>query len=164
MRLIKESKIKGAIRNPGNWMCATGCGYYLFTNVHRLWFQSALAPQRHHLTGTNWQRHILGARLADVAKWQRKCDGGNPRAFPRLCHRHQIHEAGVSSHRNRRGENLIASRGFLKINVQHRWTPGCLWAERALNVTRKGVKGGAMDGERINSAIPVMNVCIRRER
>lgn len=31
------------------------------------------APQQRHLTGTNRQRHILGARMAHVAKWQRKC-------------------------------------------------------------------------------------------
>lgn len=164
MRLIKESKIKRGVINPGNYMRTRGYRYYLFVNVHGLCFQSGLAPQRHHLAGTNRQRHILGARMADVAKWQRKCKRGDPEAFPRLCHHHQSHGAGVCSLRNGHRENLMPSRGFLKINVRQRWMLRYLWEDRALNIAREAKKEGDTDGERINSAISVMNVCKRPER
>lgn len=137
MRLIKESKIKRAVVNPGNYMSTTGCGYYLFMNVHWLCSQSGLTPQRRHLTGTNRQWHILWAGMADVAKWQRKSEGGDPRVLQRLCHLHQSHGAGVRSHWNGCEENLILSWGFLKMKVRYRWLVRYLWGDRALNRVRK---------------------------
>lgn len=104
MRLIKESKIRRAVINPDNHVRATGCGCYPFAKVHRLCSESGLGPAAasphwHKSTATH-PRNPDGPRR-QVA--EEVCERGDPQAFPRLCHCHQSHRAGVRSHRNRHG-------------------------------------------------------------
>lgn len=42
--MIKESNIKRAVINPGNYRRRTGCGYHLFVNARGLCFGRGLAP------------------------------------------------------------------------------------------------------------------------
>lgn len=143
MRLIKESKIKRAVINPGNYRRRTGCGYHLFVNTHRLCFGRGLAPRPRHLAGTNRQRHFLGARMSDVTKWQRDCERRDLQVLPPLCHRHQCHGAGVR-HRRSGGDGRADTFGRTEL----------------LNTAREEKWEENGDGGRINSVIPVTNVRI----